>query len=184
MGDVIATLEADHRRVEELFKSYRFTTEGQRPEVLNDIVRELSVHSALEEQIVYPAVRAKLDQGSEEADHAIEEHQQIKRLLSDLEKFDIGSPEHDDRFDGLVAAVQEQVAQEEGELFLQLRSMLDPERLDQMASLVDKARSLMPTHPHPNVPGTAAAQVLTGPLASLADHVRDFLAGLGNRGQR
>lgn len=184
MTDVIATLEADHRRVEELFKSYRLTTEGQRPEVLNDLVRELSVHAALEEQIVYPAIRAKLDQGSEEADHAIDEHQQIKRLLADLEKFDIGSPEHTDRFEGLVAAVQEHVAEEEGELFPQLRTALDPERLDQMASLVDKARSLMPTHPHPNVPGTATAQVLTGPLASMADHVRDFLGGLSKGGDR
>ena len=184
MSDVIATLEADHRRVEELFKSYRFTTEAQRPEVLGDLVRELSVHAALEEQIVYPAIRAKLDRGTQEADHAIEEHQQIKRLLSDLEKFDIGSSEHNDRFDGLVAAMQEHVAEEEGELFPQLRSALDQERLDQMASLVDKARSLMPTHPHPNVPGTATAQALTGPLASIADHVRDFLGGLGDRVSR
>lgn len=179
MSDVIADLEADHRRVEELFKSYRRTTDAQRPEVLQDLVRELSVHAALEEQIVYPAVRAKLDQGTEEADHAIDEHQQIKRLLADLEKFDIGTPEHTDRFEGLVAAVQEHVAEEEGELLPQLRAALDPERLDQMASLVDKARSLMPTHPHPNVPGTATAQVLAAPLASMADHIRDFLGGLG-----
>ncbi|MBW3615195.1 MAG: hemerythrin domain-containing protein [Actinobacteria bacterium] len=182
MSDVIATLEADHRRVEELFKSYGLTTDEQRPQVLADIVRELSVHAALEEQIVYPAIRAKLDQGSEEADHAIDEHQQIKQLLADLERLDIDTPEHNDRFEGLTAAVQEHVSEEEGELFPQLRAALDPNRLDQMGSLVDKARNLMPTHPHPNVPGTATAQLAAAPLASMADHIRDFLGGLRSGG--
>ncbi|MBW3557201.1 MAG: hemerythrin domain-containing protein [Actinobacteria bacterium] len=182
MSDVIATLEADHRRVEALFKSYRLTTDEQRPQVLSDIVRELSVHAALEEQIVYPAIRAKLQQGSEEADHAIDEHQQIKQLLSDLERLDMDSAEHGDRFEGLIAAVQEHVSEEEGELFPQLRSALEPERLDQMGSLVDKARDLMPTHPHPNVPGTATAQLLAAPLASMTDHIRDFLGGLRGSG--
>jgi hypothetical protein len=42
----------------------------------------------------------------------------------------------------------------------------------------ERARGLMPTHPHPNLPGTAVAQLLAGPLASMADHVRDFVDSL------
>lgn len=181
MSDVVTTLEADHRRVEELFKSYQRTTADQRQQVLDELVRELSVHAALEEQIVYPTIRAKLDQGTEAADHAVDEHQQVKQLLADLEKLETGSLEHSDRFEGLMAAVQEHVSDEESRLLPQLRSTLDPDRLDQLGSLVDKARGLMPTHPHPNVPGTAGAQLLAGPWASIADHLRDFLGALGRR---
>lgn len=180
MNDVLDTLVADHQTVAHLFDRYA-AGNGRKEEVLREIVRELSVHAALEEQIVYPTMRAKLGAGDDEADAAIDDHQQIKRLLADLEKLDIDSADHRDRFQGLVAAVQEHVTKEEQHLFPRLRNTLDQERLDQLGELVQRARGLMPTHPHPNVPGAATAQVLTAPLASMADHVRDFVDGLRDR---
>src|SRR5947209_4174308 len=41
---------------------------------------------------------------------------------------------------------------------------------------VEKAKSLVPTHPHPLVPGTATAQLVAGPWASIVDHVRDLVS--------
>jgi hemerythrin superfamily protein len=182
MLDVIETLVADHRTVDQYFDRFAAETDaGRRTEILRDIVRELSVHAALEEQIVYPTMREVLSEGDAAADSSIDEHQQVKRLLADLEKLQVGSSEFADRFEGLLAAVQEHVAEEEGELFPQLRAHLDAERLERLGQLVDRARGLMPTHPHPNVPGTAMAQLLTAPLAGMVDHVRDFVGDLRNR---
>ena len=42
--------------------------------------------------------------------------------------------------------------------------------------MVEKAKSLVPTHPHPLVPGTATAQLVAGPWASIVDHVRDLVS--------
>ncbi len=183
MTDVIESLVQDHRTVDGLFDQYRSAAGGAgADDTLREIVRQLSVHAAIEEQIVYPVLRATVDDGSEKADHSIDEHQQVKRLLADLEKLETGSTEHDDRFEGLVAAVQEHVTEEEGELFPQLRAAVDAERLQQMGNLVEQARGLMPTHPHPNVPGTATAQLAAAPFASMADHIRDFISGIRRRG--
>ena len=41
---------------------------------------------------------------------------------------------------------------------------------------MEKAKSAVPTHPHPLVPGTAMAQLVAGPWASLVDHLRDLVA--------
>lgn len=181
MTDVIESLVQDHRRLDQLFEQYRSGGGAGAEDTAREIIRELSIHAALEEQIVYPVLRASVEAGSEKADHSIDAHQQVKRLLADMEKLETGSAEHDDRFEALVAAIEEHVTEEEEELFPQLRSALEAERLQQMGALVERARGLMPTHPHPNVPGTATAQLAAAPLASMADHIRDFVSGLGKR---
>jgi hypothetical protein len=50
-----------------------------------------------------------------------------------------------------------------------------------MGRLAERIKPLLPTHPHPLVPGAATAQLLAGPLLSVADHVRDLLGKLEDR---
>ena len=40
--------------------------------------------------------------------------------------------------------------------------------------MVEHAKVVAPTHPHPLVPGTATAQLAAGPWASVIDKVRDL----------
>ena len=182
MPDVIAVLTEDHRTVERLFTDFETAAQPDRKEeIIKDVVRELSVHAAAEEQLVYPTMRAALQDGSDDVDHAIDEHQQVKRLLADLEKLPAGEPESDDTMRRLMQEIRSHVAEEEGDLFPRLRSSLAAERLDQMGGLVENIKGLLPTHPHPLVPGTATAQLLAGPLASIADHLRDFIDNVRNR---
>ena len=76
----------------------------------------------------------------------------------------------------LQQAVDHHVQEEEGELLPTLRTGLDADRLERMGELFEQMKPLLPTHPHPLVPGTASAQLLAGPLASVADRIRDLLA--------
>jgi len=57
-----------------------------------------------------------------------------------------------------------------------LRAGVDAQRLERMGELFEQMKPMLPTHPHPLVPGTATAQLLAGPLASVADRIRDLLA--------
>jgi hypothetical protein len=57
-----------------------------------------------------------------------------------------------------------------------LRQATDAELRDKVGSVVEKAKSVVPTHPPPMVPGNAVAQLLAGPWASLVDHARDLVA--------
>ena len=180
--DAITVLTNDHRTLETLFAEYE---SASTPEAKGDAVkratRELSIHAALEEQMVYPAVRLRVDGGSGFANESIEDHQTIKRLLADLEKMQPSDAQYGEKVHALIEQVREHVAEEEGEIFPKLRSALGEQRLNQMGQLMERAKVLMPTHPHPWVPGTATAQLLAGPLASIADHLRDFVDGLRKR---
>jgi len=175
--DVIALLTRDHAEVDELFRRVNLS---EKPETIDEltkqIVRELSVHAAVEEQFVYPILRAKVDDGSALADEAIDEHQAVKRLLADLEKLEAGSADHSKALDELIRDVRHHVEEEEGELFPKLRDALDQSTLDRLGSIVEEAKKVVPTHPHPLVPGTATAQLVAGPWAAIVDRVRDLVS--------
>jgi hemerythrin superfamily protein len=176
--NVIDLLEKDHAEVDELFRRVNLS---EKPETLEEltrqIVHDLSVHAAVEEQFVYPLIRAKLDGGSEAADEAIEEHQEAKRLLADLEKLEAGSAEHSETMQKLIEAIRHHVEEEENGVFPDLRSSVDDSTLDRLGTVVEEAKKVVPTHPHPLVPGTATAQLVAGPWAAMVDKTRDLLGG-------
>jgi hemerythrin superfamily protein len=175
--NVIDLLTKDHAEVDELFRRVNLS---EKPETLDEltkqIVHDLSVHAAVEEQFVYPLIRAKLDDGSELADEAIEEHQEAKRLLADLEKQEAGSAEHAETMQQLIAAIRHHVEEEEGEVFPKLRDAAGEATLERLGTVVEEAKKLVPTHPHPLVPGTATAQLVAGPWAAVVDKVRDLVS--------
>ena len=176
--NVIQLLENDHREVDELFRRVNLSEKSDTIEDLTkQIVHELSVHAAVEEQFVYPLIRAKVDGGGDMADEAIEEHQEVKRLLADLEKLDAGSAEHGTAMQKLMENVRHHVEEEEGDVFSELRSSVDADMLDNLGTVVEEAKKVVPTHPHPLVPGTATAQLVAGPWAAMADKARDLLGG-------
>src|SRR4051812_2694722 len=60
--DAISMLEADHRRVEELFGKFEQAGgEDAKERIALQICTELKVHTVLEEEIFYPALRGKLE---------------------------------------------------------------------------------------------------------------------------
>lgn len=176
--NVIELLENDHREVDELFRRVNLSEKPDSIEELTrQIVHDLSVHAAVEEQFVYPLIRAKIDGGSAMADEAIDEHQEAKRLLADLEKLDAGSAEHGTAMQKLIETIRHHVEEEENEVFPELRSSVDSDVLDKLGTVVEEAKQVVPTHPHPLVPGTATAQLVAGPWAAMVDKTRDLLGG-------
>lgn len=176
--EIIELLTKDHNEVDELFRRYHLSDRDDSIEDLTkQIVHELSVHAAVEELFVYPLVRATVDEGSELADHAIEEHQEAKRHLADLEKLDAGTAEHRKSMEALIDSVRHHVEDEEGELFPKLRDSASEDTRKNVGAVVDQAKGLVPTHPHPLVPGNATTQLMAGPWAAAVDKVRDLLGG-------
>ena len=177
--DITELLSNDHTEVDSLFDQYEQADDASaQDEIARQVVHDLSVHAAVEEQFVYPLLRVKLDGTT--ADHAIEEHAEVKQLLADLEKAEPGSAEHRDLMGKVASSVRHHVEEEEGKIFPRLRDETDADTREKLASLVENAKGLVPTHPHPLVPGTASAQLAAGPWAAAVDKVRDLL-GAGPR---
>jgi hemerythrin superfamily protein len=81
--DAIALLKADHRKVEDLFSAFEAAKGAAKKQTLvREICTELSVHTAIEEEIFYPACKGKID--DDVLDEAYVEHDGAKVLIADL----------------------------------------------------------------------------------------------------
>jgi hypothetical protein len=103
--DAIALLKADHRQVEELFEQFEKARDGERKQRLaQEICNALKVHTAIEEEIFYPAFL----EASEDLDihHEAEiEHEGAKKLIAKIED---SSPD-DEYFDPTVKVLSEMI---------------------------------------------------------------------------
>ncbi|HEX9574191.1 MAG TPA: hemerythrin domain-containing protein [Myxococcales bacterium] len=178
--DPLALLKKDHQTVEKLFA--RFEKKPSK-EIADRFVRELSVHAAIEEQLFYPAVRQaaraqELEEAEEEVLEALEEHHVAKWVLSEIEALD----EDDERFEAkckvLIESVRHHVKEEEGPLFRFARRLFKRDQLSELGKLLQKAKKIAPTHPHPRAPDEPPGNVLAGGLAAILDRGRDAVKGL------
>jgi iron-sulfur cluster repair protein YtfE (RIC family) len=116
--DAILMLEQDHREVESRFAAYNLLTdEAAKQKVRETICMLLKAHMFVEEQILYPRAAAAVGDGM--VNHAIAEHSKAKQLINEIE---LGSASDvDSLVEGLRAAIEEHVAEEETEFFPKLR---------------------------------------------------------------
>jgi hemerythrin superfamily protein len=183
--DAITLLKNDHKTVEALFK--RFEKAGdhafaEKRAVVDEIIEELAVHAAIEEQLFYPVTRATVPETEDIALESLEEHHIVKWVLSELDSMD---PEHE-RFDAKVSVLMENVRhhvkEEEEEYFPKVRDELGRNALADLGDAMIKAKAVAPTHPHPRSPDTPPGNLLVGPTAAVVDRVGDAASGLAQGG--
>src|ERR1700737_1895043 len=191
--DAITLLKNDHRTVEGLFK--RFESTGPRGKkakrsIVDKIVRELSIHAAIEEQVFYPRGRGWVPDETPEVLESLEEHNIGKWLLADLEDL---SPD-DERFDAKVTVMMENVRhhvkEEERDMFPKVRKSMDRASLNELGARLAQAKKVAPTRPHPRSPDTPPGNLIVGATAGMMDRARGggkqpadrARAGVGARG--
>jgi hemerythrin superfamily protein len=110
-------IRQDHKKVEGLFKKFEQTKGSQaKRRLAENAMAELEVHAALEEEIFYPAVKNEVDDGSSMVQEAIEEHQTVKQLISELKRMEEADEEFESQFSQLMENVQHHVEEEESEM--------------------------------------------------------------------
>src|SRR2546423_6154856 len=178
--DAIAMLKNDHRTVEKLFSRYQGLSQRAvkgAQDVVQRVVKELSIHAAVEEQLLYPAVRREVPGGEQDVEEAIREHQEVKERLARIERLD-AAKERDDldrEMETLIRDVKHHVKDEESEMFPKMRKHMDRKRLLEMGELMAAAKKIAPTHPHPHAPATPPGNLVTGAAAGVMDRARDAL---------
>lgn len=116
--DVIQLLRDDHQLVRTLFARYAKARNGEKPQIAHRIIRELTIHAAIEERVVYPAFRAVFHD-PHMIYESIDEHQLMQVLLDKLSRFrpGPGSATFDARFKVLRELVKHHVDKEESRVF-------------------------------------------------------------------
>jgi hemerythrin-like domain-containing protein len=126
--DACDLLDADHRKVQKMFKEYeeltnsRARSAGQKKmDLARQICMELTVHTQIEDEIFYPACREAI-KDTDILDEATVEHQSAKELIQQLEQ----AEEADDMYDAKVKVLGEYVnhhiKEEKNELFPKARA--------------------------------------------------------------
>ncbi len=102
--DAIALLKADHRVVEELFEKFEATKSADKQAKLAEqICTELIIHTVIEEEIFYPALKGKIEDDMYDEAHV--EHDGAKLLISQIMA---GAP-GEDFWDAKVTVLSEEI---------------------------------------------------------------------------
>ena len=174
--DAVTLLKDDHKTVEKLFKS--FEKSGDRAykskrDLVDRVIKELSIHAAIEEQYFYPAIRKHVPDQEAMTLESMEEHHVVKWILSELEGLD---PE-DERFTAkvtvLIEMVRHHVQEEENDLFPAVRAAMGRKELQELGSAMDRAKEAAPLRPHPRSPDAPPGNLLAGTVAGTLDRARD-----------
>lgn len=129
-GNAIWLLKQDHRKVEELFKDFESSrTTNQRYQLIQQIIKELDVHTRVEEKLVYP-ILAKEDE--EKNGEANEEHHVVKLVLAELAEANGSESNLKSKVKVLSEIVKHHVKEEESGIFQTIeRSGTDMDELGQ-----------------------------------------------------
>ena len=118
-ADAITLLKADHDEVKEAFKEFEKmdhenTTALEK--LVTHVCEELKAHTAVEEEIFYPAVRAAIED-DDLMNEAQVEHDSAKDLIEQLEGMDASDPMYPATFKVLCEYVLHHAKEEEDEMF-------------------------------------------------------------------
>lgn len=112
-------IKKQHQEVKSLFRKID-KTEGPsvREDLMTQIIEKLTVHSTIEEEIFYPAVRSLGSQKAEDTIlEALEEHHVVKLVLEELPTVDPADEHFSAKMTVLSELVEHHADEEEDEIF-------------------------------------------------------------------
>ena len=125
--NAIDLLKEDHEKVKKAFKEFE-KMDREDPEACRELVEQvcadLRVHTTLEEEIFYPAVRQAIDD-EDIMNEASVEHETAKMLIEQLENMEADDPNYNATFTVLGEYVMHHVKEEEGEMFPEAKKAKD-----------------------------------------------------------
>lgn len=148
--DAIVMLKEDHARVRKLFTQFREAGENAtatKAAIVDKILEELTVHTYLENEVMYPRVRQLLPDLDEDVLESYEEHHVADVLCFELAAMDAG----DERFDAktmvLIESVTHHIEEEETDWFPKVRDGLGRKTLQEIGAEMVERRKTAPRKP-------------------------------------
>ena len=123
------------------------TTPARKGKLVEQIIELLTVHTYIENEVMYPRVRALLPDLEDDILESYEEHHVADVLVMEL----VGMKPDDERFTAkatvLIENVRHHIDEEEQEWFPQVREGLGRKVLQEIGAEMEKARKKAPRSP-------------------------------------
>ena len=148
--DAIVLLRNDHKEMRKLFKAFQNAGDddtGRKGDLVKDIIEALTVHTYLENEVMYPEVRKLLPDLEDDVLESYEEHHVADLLCAELSAM---APD-DERFDAkttvLIENVIHHVEEEEQDWFPKVREGLSRKQLQELGARMIDMREKAPRSP-------------------------------------
>jgi hemerythrin superfamily protein len=181
-GDVVDLLLDQHRAIRQLCEEVAAATSADREQPFRALLRLLAVHEAVEEELVHPYVKRRVDGAKEAVAERVDEEREVNKMLFALDALGPTNPGFEELFTRFRTALLAHADKEESSEFAGLRSATKPGERAAMATAVKLASALAPTHPHPGNESAARALLVGTPMAMMdraRDLIRDAVTGRG-----
>jgi len=148
--DAIVLLKEDHQEVKKLFRRFENAGEDahvEKGELVKKMIELLTVHTYIENEVMYPEVRKLVPDVEDDILESYEEHHVADVLCMELFMM---KPDND-RFDAkttvLIESVEHHIEEEEEEWFPKVREALGRNQLSEIGERMLEARKKAPRSP-------------------------------------
>jgi hemerythrin superfamily protein len=152
-NDAIVLLKEDHKTVKALFRKFEQAGDdasATKGKLVDQILEELTVHTYIENEGMYPRVRALVPDLTDDILESLEEHHVADVLCLELAAMSPDAEHFDAKVTVLIENVEHHIEEEEGEWFPKVREALGRNQLqeigEEMLALKEKAPR-KPTQP-------------------------------------
>jgi len=140
-NDPISMLTSDHEKVRGLFKECQSQSGQGRQQCFQQIKQELEIHTAIEEEIFYPACEPQMGDMIKEAK---QEHDKVDQILMQMGSMDMGGNDFGSKLQELIQNVEHHAGEEEHEMFPKARQTMDQGQLSQLGQrMMERKQQLM-----------------------------------------
>lgn len=164
-SDALVLLREDHKRLRALFKDFHAAADrpaGRREKIVSRILEELAAHTQIENEVLYPRIRALVPHLEGDILEAFEEHHVAEVLSTEL----AGLTAEDERFEAktkvLIESVTHHLTEEEQGWFPKVRAALSRTQLRQIGEELIAARTRAPKNSAQPPDLTKATDALLG----------------------
>lgn len=147
--DAIVMLKEDHKKVRALFREFQrsTTTPARKEQVVRKVIELLTVHTSIENEVMYPRVRALVPDLEADVLVSYEEHHVADVLVMELDAM----TRDDERFEAkatvLIESVSHHMDEEETDWFPKVRAALGRSTLREIGEELAAAKATAPRSP-------------------------------------
>ncbi|HEX8757427.1 MAG TPA: hemerythrin domain-containing protein [Steroidobacteraceae bacterium] len=171
--DITRMIRLDHAHVLAAFRRYRSRmAESRKRALVENVCLALEIHTQLEEEIFYPAMR-EIAAAGEILGKSVPEHEEMRSLIGAIRGMDPLEAAYDETFRKLIRKVLHHVADEETVL-LPLAEELMPDELGHLGRLMTRRRIELL---RPHAAEAAATTIRTFPVGAAAAAAGVLTAG-------
>ena len=147
--DAIVLLKSDHKEVKAQFREFEKPgkTPAQKGKIVDTILELLTVHTYIENEVMYPRVRALLPDLEDDVLESYEEHHVADVLAMELAAMDATDERFDAKTTVLIENVEHHMAEEEQDWFPKVRDGLGRKQLQELGEELLAARKKAPRRP-------------------------------------